>query len=173
MSFDVVVAADLDWGIGKTNGLPWPKLKGDLAHFKQITCDAPEGKRNAIIMGRKTWQSTEVAARALPRRLNVVISRSPLDMPDGVLAARSLDEALGITADAGSTFVVGGAQIFTEAFEHQALRWVYLTRVQGRFGCDVIMPNLDARGFAPDDWTGARDAEDNGIRYRIERLRRR
>jgi hypothetical protein len=28
VTFDVVVAADLDWGIGKNNGLPWPRLRG-------------------------------------------------------------------------------------------------------------------------------------------------
>ncbi len=73
--FDIVVAADLDWAIGKANGLPWPKLKGDLQHFKRVTCAVTEGKRAAVIMGRKTWESTEVAGRPLPRRLNIVITR--------------------------------------------------------------------------------------------------
>lgn len=192
--FDVVVAADLDWGIGKTNGLPWPKLKGDLAHFKRVTSEAPEGQRNAIIMGRKTFDSAEVKRRPLPRRLNIVISRGPQELPDGVLAATSLDGALA-TADAAiataiapggptgqapvsspaihTIFVVGGAQIFREAFSHGGLRYVYLTRVQGSFGCDVSIPNLDVLGFETTEWDGACAAEDNGVGYRIERLRRR
>ncbi len=171
--FDVVVAADLDWGIGKAGGLPWPKLKGDLAHFKRVTSAAPEGQRNAIIMGRRTWESTEVAGRPLPRRLNIVISRNMLIAPEGVLAARSLEEALAAAAGApgiATTFVVGGAQIFSEAFVHPALRAVYLTRVEGRFGCDTVIPDLDAMGFVPSAWAGAIRDEDNHIPYRIERL---
>ncbi len=171
--FDVVVAADLDWGIGKTAGLPWPKLKGDLAHFKRVTTEALAGQRNAIIMGRRTWESTEVAGRPLPRRLNIVISRNMLIAPEGVVAARSLDEALdsaAATRDIASTFVVGGAQIFREAFAHSALRSVYLTRVEGRFGCDTVIPDLDAMGFVTTPWDGAMRDEDNHVRYRIERL---
>jgi hypothetical protein len=49
------------------------------------------------------------------------------------------------------------------------LRWVYLTRVAGRFGCDVAIPDLAARGFAPVAWDGAADHEEAGVRYRIER----
>jgi hypothetical protein len=50
---------------------------------------------------------------------------------------------------------------------------VYLTRVEGRFGCDVTMPDLDARGFERDPtWDGEAIGEDNGVRYRIERLHR-
>lgn len=174
MSFDVVVAADLEWGIGSANGLPWPKLSGDLAHFRRITSAAAEGKRNAIIMGRKTWESTEVKGRPLPRRLNVVVSRGALAVPDGVVSARSLDDALAQSsgADIDSTFVVGGAQIFKNAFAHGALRYIYLTRVEGRFGCDTHIPDLDALGFRPVAWDGAREAEDSGVRYRIERLAR-
>lgn len=171
--FDVVVAADLDWGIGKASGLPWPKLKGDLAHFKRVTTQAPEGHRNAIIMGRRTWESTEVAGRPLPRRLNIVISRNTLVAPDGVLAARSLDEALDAAAAApgiAATFVVGGAQIFREGLAHAALHSVYLTRVEGRFGCDTMIPDLDAMGFVPTPWDGACRDEDNHVSYRIERL---
>src|SRR5690606_19607632 len=44
VSFDVVVAADLEWGIGKANALPWPKLKGDMAHFRRVTSTAAAGK---------------------------------------------------------------------------------------------------------------------------------
>ena len=170
--FDIVVAADLEWGIGKNGALPWPKLKGDLAHFKRVTSDAPAGQRNAIVMGRKTWDSAEVAGRPLPRRLNIVISRGALTVPDGVIAATSLDEALASATDVAATFVVGGAQILITAIDHPALRYVYLTRVEGRFDCDTHIPDLDARGFTPTAWDGACEGEDSGVRYRIERLAR-
>ncbi len=170
--FDIVVAVDLEWGIGKANGLPWPKLKGDLAHFKRVTSTAPDGARNAVVMGRKTWDSAEVARRPLPRRLNIVISRAAPSVPDGVIAARSLDDALAAARDAAATFVVGGAQIINEAIDHAALRYVYLTRVEGRFGCDTHIPDLDARGFVATAWDGACDATEFGVRYRIERLAR-
>jgi dihydrofolate reductase len=172
VTFDVVVAADLDWGIGNANGLPWPKLSGDLAHFRRVTSAAADGKRNAIVMGRKTWESTEVNGRPLPKRLNVVISRGTLIMPEGVIAARSLDEALDATAgdDINTTFVVGGAQIFKDAFAHAGLRHVYLTRVAGRFGCDTHIPDLDKLGFRANPWDGTCEGDDSGILYRIERL---
>ena len=171
MSFDVVVAADREWGIGKANGLPWPKLKGDLAHFKKVTCEASEGRRNAVVMGRKTWESAEVAGRPLPRRLNIVVTRRGLTPPEGVFVVGSLDAALDAAArEAQGTFVVGGAEIFREAFAHPQLRYVYLTRVEGAFGCEVQIPDLDALGFTRDAWAGELAAEENGVRYRIERL---
>lgn len=173
--FDCVVAADLDWGIGKGNALPWPKLKGDMAHFKRITCAARDGLRNAVIQGRRTWESAEVQGRALPRRLNIIISRSAQALPDGVVAARSLEEALAAAAqpDIDTTFVIGGAQIFRDAFDHAALRYIYLTRVLARFDCDAFLPDLDAKGFVAVPWDGAFEGEDNGVRYRVERLARR
>src|SRR5690606_16416202 len=94
VSFDVVVAADLDWGIGKANALPWPKLKGDMAHFRRVTSAAAEGKLHAIIMGRKTWQSAEMSGKPLPKRLNVVVTRQGITVPEGVVVAGSLEAAL-------------------------------------------------------------------------------
>ena len=172
MSFDVVVAADLDWGIGKANGLPWPKLKGDLAHFRRVTSACGEGKLNAIIMGRKTWESEEVKGSPLPRRLNVVVTRKELKVPDGVVVASSLDAAIqaATAPNVESIFVVGGAEIFKEAFARPDLRYVYLTRIEGRFETEVRIGNLDELGFAQTEWDGAQAAEENGVRYRIERL---
>ena len=170
--FDIVVAADLAWGIGKAGGLPWPKLRGDVQHFKRITSTASDGRRNAVVMGRKTWESKEVAGRPLPNRLNVVVTRRPLAAPDGVLVARSLDEALGV-GEVESIFVVGGGELLRDAIERPDLRFVYLTRIAQRFACDVWMPDLDARGFVRDPWDGERELEDSSVRYRIERLVRR
>jgi dihydrofolate reductase len=174
--FDIVVAADPAWGIGCDNALPWPKLKSDLAHFKKVTSDAAAGKRNAIIMGRRTWESKEVGGRPLPRRLTIVVSRGPLEVPEGVLAARSLTEALyraGGQDDVEHVFVVGGAQLYRDAIEHPRLRFAYLTRIAQTFDCDTHIPSLDhlVRDAA---WTSEASGhhEDAGIEYTIERLRR-
>ena len=169
--FDCVLAADLDWGIGKDNGLPWPRLRGDLAHFRRTTTSTvKEGARNAIVMGRKTWESKEVGGKPLPKRLNVVVSRSALTVPDGVVAARSLDEALAVS-DVETIFVGGGAGLLQEALVDARLRFVYMTRIEGHYDCDIKMPDLDARGFYRDaTWEGEAIGEDQGVRYRIERL---
>jgi dihydrofolate reductase len=169
--FDIVVAADLDWGIGKGNALPWPKLRGDLQHFKRITSTASDGRRNAIVMGRKTWESKEVAGKPLPNRLNVVVSRGALEVPAGVVLVASTDAALSVDG-VETIFVVGGAGVIREVIERADLRFVYLTRVDQRFECDVHMPNLDTRGFVRDPWDGERDTEEYDVRYRIERLKR-
>ena len=173
--FDVVVAADLDWGIGKASGLPWPRLAGDMQHFRRVTSSATEGKRTAIVMGRKTWESTEVNGKPLPKRLNVVVTRrTDLVVPAGVGVASSLDGALAAARSPGieTVYVVGGAEIFRDAFAHAELRWIYLTRVGGHFECDTHIADLE-RDFVHDPWSGEQALEDNGVPYRIERLRRR
>jgi dihydrofolate reductase len=169
VSFDVVIAADLDWGIGKDNALPWPRLRGDLAHFKAVTTTASEGRGNAIAMGRRTWESKEVAGRPLPRRLNIVISRRAIAVPDGVVSARSIDDAIAKQGNAETLFVIGGAEIFRLAIDHPALRFVYLTRVQGRFDCDVRIPDLGSCFAADPAWPVAAHV-DNDVRYEIQRL---
>ena len=73
--FDIVVAADEQRGIGKDNDLPW-HLPGDLTHFKRTTTRAvAEGMSNAVVMGRKTWESVPPRYRPLKNRVNVVLSR--------------------------------------------------------------------------------------------------
>ena len=60
-----------------------------MAYFKRTTLDTEDSPntRNAVIMGRKTWESIPNSFRPLVGRLNVVLSRSPdtLNLPDGVL----------------------------------------------------------------------------------------
>jgi len=78
-SFDVVVAATAgSFGIGKGGTLPW-RLRADMALFKRLTSlpSLSPGKVNAVVMGRKTYESIPLKFRPLPGRRNVVLSRRP------------------------------------------------------------------------------------------------
>ncbi|HEY9786666.1 MAG TPA: dihydrofolate reductase, partial [Candidatus Obscuribacterales bacterium] len=73
--FDLVVACDLRGGIGKDNQLPW-RLPGDMKRFREVTTNTDRGDAtNAIIVGRKTWESIPEKNRPLPDRINVVLTR--------------------------------------------------------------------------------------------------
>ena len=71
----LIVAATLENGIGQNGGLPW-HLPKDMAYFAKATSNAPEGKKNAVVMGRNTWESIPMKFRPLKDRVNVVISRN-------------------------------------------------------------------------------------------------
>lgn len=87
----LIVATTPSLGIGLHGSLPWPPLKADLAFFARVTkrppppTDSSTGTRtrNAVIMGRKTWDSLPPKVRPLKGRVNVVVSRHPagLDLP--------------------------------------------------------------------------------------------
>lgn len=172
--FDIIVAADSDDGIGKAGEIQW-RLPGDLAFLKRKTTQVTEeGKRNAVIMGRKTWETIPSKWQPLPKRLNVVVTRKPdYEVPEGVLIAHSLPRAVqaaGAMNDVESVFVLGGGEIYRLAIEMNALRRVYLTRVEGSFPADAHFPSLG------DDFTMVEESErqeDNGVGYRFQVWERR
>ncbi|MBY0546350.1 MAG: dihydrofolate reductase [Candidatus Obscuribacterales bacterium] len=141
MDFDIIVAMDAERGIGKNEAIPW-RLSEDMRFFRKVTSSAPDGKMNAVIMGRKTWDSLPAKSRPLKDRLNIVMSRSAMELPRGVFHATSLEQALDIAAKhaAHNCFVLGGAQIYAEALQHQRLRTIFLTQLDQSFQCDVFFP---------------------------------
>lgn len=65
-----------DRGIGWMGKLPWDnRLAEDRKNFYTMTTTT-EGPdvRNAVIMGRRTWESLSNAQRPLPKRINVVLT---------------------------------------------------------------------------------------------------
>lgn len=143
-TFAIVVAADEARGIGRNGKLPW-RLPRELAHFRRLTSGAPGGHQNAVIMGRKTFESIPAAQRPLPDRLNIVLSRELGYAPEGALHASSLDLALAEVADRpriDQIFVIGGGELFRAALEHPRCTRVYLTLVHASFVCDTHLPPL-------------------------------
>ena len=104
MAVSVVAAVDRRLAIGRDNGLPW-HLPDDLARFKALTLGKP------LLMGRKTAQSL---GRALPKRRNLVLTRSGRVPFAGMEAVASLDEALALAAadGAGELAVIGGGEVY-------------------------------------------------------------
>lgn len=163
--FHLVVAATAEKrGIGAKGGLPAWKLPGDMAYFKELTSrTCKDGIQNAVIMGRKTWESIPAKRRPLPGRLNVVLSRgfgggdrdddaenssaaanggsgprtaaAPQQaLGPGVLAADSFAAALELVRGrVERVFVIGGGQVYAEALQHPACAAVHLTRVEQEF----------------------------------------
>ena len=171
--FDIVVAADERRGIGKDNDLPW-HIPGDLAHFKRLTTTTESSeRRNAVVMGRKTWESIPPRYRPLPNRVNAVLSRQDsLALPEDALHFGSIEaalDALGARADIETVFVVGGTAIYTQAISMPGCRYVYYTRIFSTFDCDAFFPEfeneLELLSVLSEDM-------DSELAYRIEMWRR-
>lgn len=76
VGLQLVVAVERSGGIGKAGTLPW-SLPGDMAYFRELTSKTRDpARQNAVIMGRKTWESIPDKHRPLKGRLNIVLSRS-------------------------------------------------------------------------------------------------
>ena len=149
--FSIIAAVDQHYGIGKEGTLPW-HLSGDLRHFKEVTCrTTAEFKKNALIMGRKTWESLPLSLKPLPERINCVVSRNAeLILPEGVVLADSFPLALRLlikryAGKMDKIFVIGGAEIFNEALRHPDWERLIMTFIRHDFHCDVFFkPDLSS-----------------------------
>lgn len=152
----LVAAVARDGAIGKEGGLPW-RIAEDLRHFKAKTVG------HAIIMGRKTWQSIQ---RALPDRTSIVVSRSALALPEGVLSASSLEAAI----ERARSFdpeprVIGGGEIYRLAMP--AATTLHITHLDRLVeGCDVFFPAIDPEVFQVVDRRAGESAGVEFVEYR-------
>jgi dihydrofolate reductase/thymidylate synthase len=171
LSFSVVVAATQSGGIGCSGTLPWAarSLPSDLKRFRSLTATAAKGKINAVLMGRKTWESLPAAVKPLPGRINLILSRSNQKKLEAEIAAgpgacahtyvvSGLSAALHflqysplVSSLVESIFVIGGSGLYAESLSSPLCRCVHLTRVLREFPCDTFIEPLNC---APSgDWT--------------------
>ncbi|KAL7809938.1 dihydrofolate reductase-like domain-containing protein [Trichoderma gracile] len=161
----LIVAATRSMGIGFQGTMPWKGLKREMQYFARVTTRVPassQAPQNAVIMGRKTWDSIPPKFRPLKNRLNIVITRSatpshpppsspssPSSQASAEIRVPSVEAALQYAHEASAgtgarVFVMGGAQIYEAALRHPAAKRVLLTRIDAEFDCDVFFP-LDLR----------------------------
>ncbi|KPI85613.1 dihydrofolate reductase-thymidylate synthase (DHFR-TS) [Leptomonas seymouri] len=157
-AFSVIVAVDQKHGIGDGETIPW-RVPEDVAFFRDQTTllrnkKPPTAKRrNAVVMGRKTWESVPLKFRPMKGRLNVVLSSKAAagDLlgqlpeekrseaaPNLLVINGGLKEALHLLArppycsSIESVYCIGGARVYDEAMQSpcvEKLHEVFLTRV--------------------------------------------
>lgn len=127
-----IVAADDNYGIAKNGKIPWHS-KEDFAFFKSITTG---NGNNAIIMGRKTKES--LSNFPLPGRKNIVLTSSPGNEDE----ISSWDEIMGMKHKHDDLFIIGGGEIYKQAFKQSIPDKILISRIPGNFKCDKFI-NID------------------------------
>jgi len=151
------VAVTPSYGIGKGGKLPWQQVghrfSKDLKHFQRVTTTTSDPtKKNAVIMGRVTWESIESKFKPLPNRINVVLSSdatysTTTTTTEDILHAISLQDAMNkLTNDPryGSTrienaVVIGGVKLFEEAILHPLCTGFHVTYIDREYDCDTFL----------------------------------
>lgn len=118
----MIAALDANNAIGSGNQLVW-HLPDDFKWFKEHTIGKP------LIMGRNTMLSL---GRALPKRLNIVVSSSSENIIDGFTHAPTVDKAIElIGTDCEEVMIIGGGKMYSSMLS-QADR-LYITRIHHEF----------------------------------------
>jgi dihydrofolate reductase len=145
MLFKLIAALDEKSGIGVANNLPW-SLKKDLQHFSTITKKSPPNTKNAIIMGRKTWES--FPNETLPGRDNIVLS-SNKHLHDNCSHANlycfsdyTTMHEFCQSQDYGIVWIIGGSSIYNHYISQSYINELVLTRIHAHYICDTFFPRI-------------------------------
>jgi len=140
MNFNLIVATDLNGGIGKNNQIPW-HYKEDMQYFKSVTTDTSSiNKINAVIMGRNTWDSLPEKYKPLPNRINVILSRqfknSNTENEYWLRDFTEIKPLLENLKNIETAWIIGGSSIYSKALEFFDISFIYHTIIFKKFNCD-------------------------------------
>ncbi|KAI6198057.1 Dihydrofolate reductase [Aphelenchoides besseyi] len=175
---NLIAAVDAKFAIGKNNDLPW-RLPKEYAHFVRETKRTSDPQRiNAVIMGRRCWESIPAKFRPLRDRISVVLSRTlppMIDTEQNIVMVRELDEALDILtrnpafADKLETiWNAGGAEIYRMGLTHPWTHKLILTRIEAEFDADVFFPPIPWDDYEEnEDFKPLERVEEKGVQWYV------
>ena len=143
MIYNIIVAIDLNYGIGYKNTIPW-YIPDDLKRFSKLTRGAGN---NAIIMGRKTWVS--LPNGVLEKRDNLILSKSLNDEyfnlnGDLVKTFNNINDIINFCnrdMKYQQVWIIGGEEIYRQFLDKNIVDYVYMTRIQKFYNCDTKFPD--------------------------------
>jgi dihydrofolate reductase len=134
MIISLIAAVSTNNVIGNNNKLLW-SLPNDMKFFKNKTWAMP------VVMGRKTFEALN--SKALPGRLNIVITRNKNFTANNAVVVNSFNNAKLVAASNAykELFVIGGGELYKQTID-DANR-LYVTRVQAVLEGDAFFPEID------------------------------
>ena len=154
----IAAMCDYNNGIGKNNDLPWTLPKDFNYFLRFISTFNSKNKMNALIVGRKTWNSIPHNMNEFKMNLIVIVSskyhqqKDNLDYKsydvDKILIAESFNAAISLINEKYSHLVdsiiaIGGTNIYSEAIKSNHFNRFYLTRIFKHFDCDTFIEPKD------------------------------
>ena len=141
MKFSIILAHELNNGIGLENKLPW-YYKEDLKFFKETT------KNSIVIMGKNTFDHLPI--KPLPDRINIVLSRNINSRKDNLIYTdiKNLqDEIFNISNNyKKEIFIIGGKEIY-DLFYNKTLSYdldfyvdkIYISKIKNHHKSDTFI----------------------------------
>ncbi|CAG0881030.1 unnamed protein product [Cyprideis torosa] len=180
IELNLIVAMDQNRGIGLAGTLPWT-LRKDMALFKRLTSETEDPKKkNAVVMGRKTWFSIPERNRPLVGRFNFILSGTMGSVSQDkyprsyvLYSWEVLLESLQRDTwrrDIEKIWVIGGNAVYKKAMESGLVKRIYITNIHKTYSCDVFFPEIPEGQFEKVPVEGITDdvVEDNGTTFHVE-----
>lgn len=160
-TYKLITAICRGGGIGVNGDLPWGRIKEDMAFFSRMTRDvSAPGKRTAVVMGRKTWESIPSQFKPLKERDNLILTTATdstqinqihqpnqlnqtiLDVP--IYAFQTVAQLKKWCEETGyeTVWVIGGESLYNDFLNDSAcvISSVYITYIDAPFCCDRYFP---------------------------------
>jgi dihydrofolate reductase len=170
MKVIAIAAVSKNGVIGRDQGLPW-SIPEDMRFFREST------RGQIVLMGRKTYESL---GKALPKRENAVITRSPSWSAPDVKVFHDLGDAVSYyRRHSGfsdrTLFIIGGAEIY--GLSTPFLDELWLTEIDSEFEGDTQFPGyrdgrLEHLEFVRSESRAQAESHPDGIRYWFSTYRR-
>jgi len=146
MKINVILAHCRGYGIGYAGKMSW-RNGADLQRFARLTTGRGNYK-NAIVMGRTTWQSLP-NNRPLARRDNLILSRHCADanaeLQTHTFWFTTIDAMLAHceSAEYDEVWIIGGEQLYSEFLGAESpyrslVHTVLITCIDEDFTCDTF-----------------------------------
>lgn len=153
-SIKLIAAIDEKGGLSRKGSIPWD-LPADRAYFRDHVRD------KTVLMGWKTYIESGRISFGAKR---VILLSDKQEDAAGVEVVTDLDGLLN--SYDGELWVIGGGATFAACLPYADE--LYLTRVAGKYECDVVFPAFERAFRLADE---APHEEQNGIPFRFQRWR--
>ncbi|CAI2730549.1 unnamed protein product [Schistosoma spindalis] len=121
-----------------------------MEFFKSVTTKARPGLKNAVVMGRVTWESIPESFKPLKDRINIVVSSTLSHAPPCVLIVPNLNAVIDLLYDeefssiVDEVFIIGGHSLYKEALKQSIIPVrIYCTHILNEVDCDTYFPKVD------------------------------